>query len=140
MAYKFKATTTRRQPATVTRPEPAREPEEIPGSIHGVQAGSKEEWRFYKSLIKYDIAFQYQVAIDGGRNVPGGQVVDFVLYIPYTQPVFIHGVYWHKDTDENRFKFDRATQEFGREPDIVWDYEIPDQGACDSLVKARYVH
>lgn len=66
--------------------------------IHGVQAGSKNEWYLYEALLQSgvpDSAIGYQVPWHGGR-VMGGQVLDFVVSMGGAGTILrMMGHYWH---------------------------------------------
>lgn len=59
--------------------------------------GSINEENVYNALQKLKIEFDYQVPLGGGRNVRGGQVIDFVLYNipPRRVALYVQGAYWH---------------------------------------------
>lgn len=66
--------------------------------IHGVVAGSKNEWYLYQALLLMgvsDYAINYQVPWHGGRTL-GGQVLDFVVDEGGAPTVLrLMGHYWH---------------------------------------------
>jgi len=68
-----------------------------PYAIRGIKA-SDLEWRTWNTLLKlgWDEAdISYQVDILGGR-MPGGQVLDFVVWRPESPAVImVNGDYWH---------------------------------------------
>jgi hypothetical protein len=68
------------------------------------------------------IDFAYQVGIMGGRRFAGGQVVDFVLYIPWAQPVQVFGQYWH--SGDEVFSLANIQRVYGRPALVAWDYEL----------------
>ncbi|MFZ2470649.1 MAG: hypothetical protein WAW52_01780 [Methanothrix sp.] len=76
-------------------------PEDIIGMVQGTIPDSKNEWFVALALDKLGIDYSYQVPLYGGRNVRGGQVIDFVVYHPRSIPVFIQGAYWHKAATES---------------------------------------
>ncbi len=69
-----------------------------PYQVQGRKA-SDLEFRTYttlKALGWRDDQIQFQVSILGGR-MPGGQVLDYVLYGPgLVYVIFVNGDYWHK--------------------------------------------
>lgn len=68
-------------------------------SIQGMSPGSTLEYRVALSLTKFHWQFLYQYPIFGGRQVRGGQVVDFmVITTPLMTPLFVQGSYWHNST------------------------------------------
>lgn len=107
------------------KPEKALEPEVL-GPVQGRQAGSREEWRLAQALNERRIPFQYQVSVFGGTRVRGGQVIDFVVYLPYAQPVQVFGAYYHSNykSAEERFGVSRIEQRYGRPVIIIWDYDL----------------
>lgn len=95
------------------------------GPIQGIAPGSKEEWRLAMALSQAGIQYRYQVPIYGG-NLRGGQIVDFVAYIPYPQPVQVFGEHWHPGEldDQERFNLARIEQIYGRPAKIFWASDL----------------
>ena len=67
-----------------------------------ILGSSMEDW-CYQALLalgwpKDDITVQR--SIYGGRNLPGGYVVDIVLYKPTSCAISLKGEYWHGNSDE----------------------------------------
>ena len=57
------------------------------------------ERRFAAALTRAGIRWEPQIAVWGGRGVPGGSVVDF--YLPdYRAYVRIMGEYWHRRPEQ----------------------------------------
>jgi len=77
-----------------------KDPEEEIGVVQGLIPGSKNEWFVSRALDKLGIDYQFQVPINGGRGVRGGQVIDFVAYAPFPIPIFVQGEYWHNIVSE----------------------------------------
>ena len=98
--------------------------EEI-GIVQGLMPGSKNEWFVSLALDKLEIDYQFQVPLYGGRGVRGGQVVDFVCYIPRATPVFVQGEYWHNANSENEdiLKQAAAEQRYGTKPILLMGEE-----------------
>ncbi len=94
--------------------------------------GSVQEWRWILASLYYKIDFVYQMEIEGGRNIAGGQVLDFLMETsPLRTPVSIKGRYWHEGTT--------ALEDELREADVlnvykgqvfpvvsIYDDELPD--------------
>ncbi len=70
--------------------------EEQIGLIQGQTPDSKEEWWVSQALYRYQVPFQFQWQIFGGRSRRGGLIVDFVVWNPRFTPLLVHGEYWHK--------------------------------------------
>jgi len=70
-------------------------PEEALAKIAPAEAKSKPERMLYGWLIKHNISFAYQTNVAGGRAVPGGAVLDFVLYERAIPIVIRIQSYWH---------------------------------------------
>ena len=69
---------------------------EAVGLINGQVPGSIYEWRVAVALWKYKWNFAYQVQYFGGRRLPGGQVIDFLVFtLPKPTPVYVQGEHWH---------------------------------------------
>jgi G:T-mismatch repair DNA endonuclease (very short patch repair protein) len=61
-----------------------------------VSFGSVNEEHLYRVLQNRGVEFHYQYALNGGRRVPGGQVIDFVILTPLRYALYVQGEYWHK--------------------------------------------
>ncbi len=73
------------------------------GLIQGVVPDSVEEWRVANSLTKFGWEFQYQVSVNGGRNLRGGQVIDFLVETaPKQTALYIQGDYWHGSAQQTK--------------------------------------
>jgi hypothetical protein len=78
-------------------------PEEAMGLIQGLVPDSAEEWRVSLSLDKYGWEYIYQASVNGGRNMRGGQVIDFLVETaPKQTALYIQGEYWHGSKQENK--------------------------------------
>jgi hypothetical protein len=94
--------------------------EQEPGAriVQGQVVDSKEEWYFAQALDKLEVQFIYQFQVFGGRDVRGGQVVDFLCVVPpCSQAVQIYGEYWHRDEIQGneRIYLNALEEYFGRE-------------------------
>ncbi len=77
-----------------------------PFYIRGIKAGSKEE---YWCSLALDIiqtqtgwGWDYQVPVNGGRSLRGGNVVDFLIYTPGRWTALDpKGRYWHTGIHED---------------------------------------
>lgn len=112
--------------------------EERIGLIHGQTPGSVEEWRVSVALERYKIDYSFQVPLFGA-HLRGGQILDFVVYIPFPTPLQVFGKYWHSGQTRGAESLAVAALMiyYGREPIIIWDYEIPDQETAFRVVKER---
>lgn len=72
-------------------------------------ADSTPETWIANSLDKYRLVYDYQVSRRGGKTMPGGIVVDFVVYSGIVTAVEYLGVYWH-------------TGQFGINDALKWSY------------------
>ncbi len=72
-------------------------------------ANSVPEVWIANSLEKYRLVYDYQVSRRGGKTMPGGIVVDFVVYSGIVTAVEFLGVYWH-------------TGRFGINDALKWSY------------------
>ena len=78
-----------------------------PFFIRGQQAGSKEEYWCSLALDKIQEitgwGWDYQVPVYGGRQIRGGNVVDFIIYTPGSWTILDpQGDYWHTGKNEDR--------------------------------------
>jgi len=116
-----------------------KDPEETIGIIQGTIPGSKNEWYVAMALDKLKIEYQYQVGIDGGKNVRGGQVIDFVAYLPQPTPIFVQGEYWHnqKTETEDLLKFAAAENVYKRSPILLMGDETDTKDKAFQVVRDR---
>lgn len=101
--------------------------------VKGLKASSYEFY-FAMALEKYGVEYLFQVWYWGGRTVRGGQVLDFLLFTPFEQPVQVYGEYWHKGqmASEDKYKIAILEQFFQREVLILWG---PDVGTYEDALK-----
>jgi len=65
-------------------------------TLKGIPVGSVNEYNVGKALERLKLNYDYQYQIMGGRDVRGGQVIDFLVYrVPRPVPVLVQGSYWH---------------------------------------------
>ena len=89
-------------------------PEDVPGLINGIQAGSSYEWNIARGGWALGWTFQYQVPMFGGRMVRGGLVLDFIFPTrPARTVIQPEGAYWHLDTDLDEQEDIRILNELG---------------------------
>ena len=114
-----------KQPAAPKLKVERKEVDEEIGIVQGLMPGSKNEWFVSLALDKLEIDYQFQVPLYGGRGVRGGQVVDFVCYIPRATPVFVQGEYWHNANSETEdiLKQAAAEQRYGTKPILLMGEE-----------------
>jgi len=85
------------KPDTPLRFNVDKEEEVIPTDWYGTHIKSKPEWWAIKSLLRLKIDFDYQYAVWGGDQRPGGYTVDFLIKLPPRPfPFEIFGGYWHE--------------------------------------------
>ena len=109
--------------------------------LGGVKAGSVNEVYLYEALTQLKIPFDYQVPIMGGRWSPFGQVVDFVCYLPFAQPVQVFGPHWHTGHlgALDSLKLALLEQYYRRPVLVAWSYEIdtPEMALAWARAKVR---
>jgi len=100
---------------TSTRETKIKDPQDTPGLINGMQAGSSYEWEIARALWTLGWNnFDYQVPMFGGRNVRGGVVVDFIVPTrPASTVISVIGEYWHRDTDTDAIEDLRVKEALG---------------------------
>jgi hypothetical protein len=123
---------------TPVREKPPEAQEQV-GLINGMKAGSVLEWRVYVALVRFKLVFEYQVPIRGGRRVPGGRVLDFLVYNPFPIPVPVMGKHWHsgKKREDDLMMLNLLRQVYKREPVPLWEDELYSQEATNQLVKEK---
>ena len=96
--------------------------EEEIGLIQGHQPDSKEEFWVSEALYRYEIPFIFQYQILGGRQLRGGQVVDFLVFNPDATPLEVNGMYWHQSELDGRDRIALMALKsyFNKDPIILW--------------------
>ena len=123
-------------PAVITQADP----EETVQPVQGIMPDSRNEWYTALALDKFEIAYSFQYALNGGTSVRGGQVVDFVCWMPQGPlPVFVQGAYWHKITTETEdlMKQAAAEQAFGRRPILLMEEETSTRDKAERAVREK---
>lgn len=119
-----------RRPATEAKDKaPAvkvEQPADIPGLINGQPAGSSYEWNAARALWALGWQFGYQIPVMGGRQVRGGQVLDFLVKtVPLKTAVIVNGDYWHQTDEEYTMSelmaaLIREGVQVNTEPVVLW--------------------
>jgi len=109
------------------------------GPIQGRRAGSREEWRLAQALIERRIPFDYQVSVFGGTRVRGGQVIDFIVYVPFAQPVQVFGAYYHSNyqSGEEWLGLRMIERRYRRPVIIIWDYDLESVEEARQAVRSK---
>lgn len=87
------------------------EVEDVIGIVQGTMPDSKNEWYVALALDKLNVEYMFQYTLFGGTSIRGGQIVDFVCFIPTATPVFIQGEYWHDRASETEDMLKQAAAE-----------------------------
>lgn len=75
------------------------------GMINGRTPDSSYEWNIAQALWKYDWKFYYQLEVLGGKDVRGGQVLDFLVFTrPFYTALSVIGGYWHRNSQKEQLK------------------------------------
>lgn len=115
------------------------EEENLPTIIQGSSVGSKEEARVSVALDELGFDYMYQYQLFGGRNVRGGQVIDFIVQIPpHPIPIYVQGRYWHsaKMAPEDQLKIAAVDQlDWLDEPLLWYDDELTSIEAAKALCR-----
>ncbi len=88
--------------------------------------GTAPERLVFGWLVVHQFTFTFQEAVAGGRAIPGGAVVDFVIYdkIP---PIALRVMsYWHEPATQQVADAIQAEMlmEYGYRVEDVWEWEI----------------
>ena len=87
----------------------------LPGLILGKRAGSSYEWYISLALDKYNWKYMYQVVVNHGSRMAGGQILDFLVSTrPMKTALPVDGGYWHRNTDEQQMKDEELLQALRR--------------------------
>ena len=114
-----------------------------PGLIHGRPAGSLYEWNVARALGALGWKFAYQVPVKGGREVRGGQVLDFLVYtVPLDTAVIVNGDYWHQTDEEYKINelmsaLAREGKSVNTEPVVLWQKEAATYEAAYSFLNMK---
>lgn len=113
--------------------------EDVVGIVQGHMPGSKNEWYVALALDKLKLDYLFQVGINGGRGIRGGQVIDFVVFTPRPVPVFIQGEYWHKKSTENEdiLKQAAAQEVYGVRPILLMGEETDTRDKAFQAVRTK---
>ena len=89
---------------------------------------SAAERAVYGWLQRHNIPFAFQVPVMGGRLIPGGAVLDFVIYLSYPPLVIRVQSYWH--TDPAQVELDAlqkaVLEREGFRVEDIWEWETMD--------------
>jgi hypothetical protein len=120
-------------------------PEEKPiGIVQGRIPRSKEEWRVANALWKLQIPFRYQVDFNGGANVRGGQVIDFLVStVPMPTPLYVQGSYYHPqatrgEEEYKQRKLRQYTRGYYAMPKEAWDYQLQTMDMAYQTMKGMF--
>lgn len=86
---------------------------------------SHPEKRVFGWLVRHGIVFDWQVQLMGGR-IPGGAIVDFVVYTQFPPIILRIQSYWHEATS-TRVEDDLqrvALENMGYQVEDVWEYDL----------------
>jgi hypothetical protein len=112
-------------------------PEQRLAAVAPAEAKSLPERLVYGWCVAHQISFSYQVAVLGGRAVPGGQVLDFVIYDKVTPICIRIQSYWHTGAG-NVFKDDLqldALLKLGYVVEDIWEYQINTVQKLDIIMR-----
>jgi hypothetical protein len=109
------------------------------GLIQGKSA-SDIEYRVAISLDKFHWTYTFQAGIMGGRQVRGGQVIDFLVdTMPLPTPLYIFGEYFHSGKEAERDKLMMALLASAfhgslAPPEALWGDQLETQDEADQEV------
>lgn len=105
--------------------------------IQGKVPGSIQEVWVAQSLVILREPFQYQVVLYGGKQVRGGQVLDFLL-TRFNTPVQVFGDRWHSlRTAEDAYNLSVLETLYGVPPVVLWGHELTSPEATLTTVRRR---
>lgn len=109
------------------------------GLVQGKSA-SDIEFRVATSLDKFDWEYQFQVGVMGGRQLRGGQVIDFIVQTaPLPTPLHIFGEYFHGSIQAERDKLMLALMSSAyhgqyAQPEVLWGDQLETQEESDQQI------
>jgi len=88
--------------------------------------GTTPERILFGWLRQHGFTFAFQSPLMGGRAVPGGAIVDFIIYDKFPPLIIRIMSYWHESVDAKwRDQIQLAgLTELGYRVEDVWEYEI----------------
>jgi len=99
--------------------------------------GSAPERLVFGWLVRNDIIFQYQVSVAGGRAIPGGAVLDFVIYEKDPPIVLRIQSYWHESASmqwADEIQMEMLT-EIGFRVEDVYESEVNTVARVDQTMR-----
>jgi len=93
----------------------------------GPLEASPAERAVYGWLIRFDVPFIFQQPLMGGRRIPGGAVVDFL--IPFNPSIVIRvQSYWHTNAEQVEVDVvqEMVLEEEGFVVEDIWEWETTD--------------
>lgn len=96
--------------------------DEPPFYIRGIKAASRDEYWVSLELEriekKYGISWEYQKPVNGGREIAGGNVIDFLVHTPGMDTILEPmGRPWHSGVNEDRYQMEHVAQQMNA---ILW--------------------
>lgn len=115
--------------------------EDRPRYIVAGKKASSYEWNVAKALDSLGLEYAFQVDVLGGRSLPGGFVLDYVVYTaPLHTPVYVNGDYWHRDPQRDYMQQLTLSQYAGTlNPSVTfWGADCDTQEAALQSVKGAF--
>ena len=102
-------------------------------------ADSKEEVWISNSLSRYRLFFYFQFPVDGGKTIPGGYVVDWVIEQGGYIALEFFGEFWHnkRKDDEDQLKLERLADKFWRVV-VLYSKDVWDQDSSDKAIRLEF--
>jgi len=113
---------------------------ELPEEVYTKLApptATKPEKMIYGWLVFHKRSFQYQVEALGGRQTPGGAVLDFVIYDVTPQIALRVQSWWHVQP-QNRYADDmqyESLQDMGYQVEDVWEGDVATVERLDATMR-----
>lgn len=87
---------------------------------------TKEEYYFSLALDRLRIPYRFQFGLFGPAGLRGSVKVDFLCFLPFSQPVEILGTRWHTGAlgADDALRMARIQAYFKRAPIGIWDYDL----------------
>ncbi len=103
------------------------------------RADSKEEVWISNAIHALKLWFWFQFSVDGGKVIPGGMVVDWVIELGGYEALEFFGEYWHnkRKDDEDQLKLERLRKKF-RRVTVLTEREVWDQDSANKAIRLEY--
>ena len=105
----------------------------------GNKRATLNEYNLGSALDFFQISYNFQISYWGGRNLLGGQILDFIVFLPQPTPVQVFGAYWHSAqlSSKDNLNLIRLEAMFRKQVIIFWQDETETFIAAKAAVSKK---